>query len=76
MLVSVLPLPQRYYVPDRLRDVYRPRLEASGLWSTSRIEEVEKKKPFDDIKKRDRNEKAKYSLVFEREKVKCMESIL
>lgn len=28
----MLPVPQRYYVPRRIRDSYRPRLEAVGLW--------------------------------------------
>lgn len=32
-LVSMLPVPQRYYVPDRIRSLYKPRLETSGLWS-------------------------------------------
>ncbi|TCD61673.1 hypothetical protein EIP91_008095 [Steccherinum ochraceum] len=32
-LTSVLPVPQRYYVPARLRKAYQPRLEAAGLWS-------------------------------------------
>lgn len=28
----MLPVPQRYYVPRRIRETYRPRLEAVGLW--------------------------------------------
>lgn len=32
-LASMLPVPQRYYVPDRIRNLYKPRLETSGLWS-------------------------------------------
>lgn len=28
----MMPIPQRYYVPDRIRELYRPRLEAVGLW--------------------------------------------
>ena len=39
-LASKLPLPQRYYLPDRLRDTYQPRLDAAGLWNVN----VEKKK--------------------------------
>jgi len=29
---SMLPFPQRYYVPNRIRDTYKPRLQAVGLW--------------------------------------------
>lgn len=29
-----MPIPQRYYVPNRIRELYKPRLEASGLWPT------------------------------------------
>jgi sorting and assembly machinery component 37 len=28
----MLPVPQRYYVPRRIKEGYRPRLEAVGLW--------------------------------------------
>ncbi|KDQ17975.1 hypothetical protein BOTBODRAFT_29290 [Botryobasidium botryosum FD-172 SS1] len=31
-LAEVLPFPHKYYIPGRLREVYRPRLEAAGLW--------------------------------------------
>lgn len=31
-LASFLPIPQKYYVPGRLRDMYKPRLEAADLW--------------------------------------------
>ena len=34
-LASMLPVPQRYYVPSRIRECHRPRLEASGLWILS-----------------------------------------
>jgi sorting and assembly machinery component 37 len=29
----MLPIPQRYYVPGRIRESYKPRLEAAGLWN-------------------------------------------
>ena len=29
-----MPIPQRYYVPNRIRELYKPRLEAVGLWPT------------------------------------------
>lgn len=37
----MLPFPQQYYVPQRIRDSYKPRLEAAGLWHI-KVEEVEK----------------------------------
>lgn len=36
-------MPQRYYVPDRIRQSYRPRLDAAGLW-TVHAEEVEEER--------------------------------
>ena len=27
-----MPIPQRYYVPNRIRELYKPRLETVGLW--------------------------------------------
>lgn len=29
-----MPVPQRYYIPNRIRELYKPRLEAVGLWPT------------------------------------------
>ncbi|GJJ12665.1 hypothetical protein Clacol_006909 [Clathrus columnatus] len=40
-LASMFPLPQRYYVPRRIRDSYKPRLEAAGLWHVIDEEEQE-----------------------------------
>ncbi|KAF8506362.1 hypothetical protein BU17DRAFT_57726 [Hysterangium stoloniferum] len=40
-IASLLPVPQRYYVPSRIRDTYRPRLEAAGLWKV----DIEPDKP-------------------------------
>ncbi|CAK5265043.1 unnamed protein product [Mycena citricolor] len=37
-LASTLPVPQRYYVPIRMRNMTRPRLEAAGLWSEQSAE--------------------------------------
>ncbi|KAL5529767.1 hypothetical protein ACEPAG_5752 [Sanghuangporus baumii] len=42
-LAELFPVPQRYYVPDRLRGMYKPRLEAAGLWSIS-VEEAEEER--------------------------------
>ena len=42
-LASLYPVPQRYYVPHRIRDLHAPRLDASGLWNLAgeEIEDVE-----------------------------------
>ncbi|KAJ6497039.1 hypothetical protein C8R47DRAFT_1113602 [Mycena vitilis] len=37
-LAYSLPVPQRYYVPARIRTMYRPRLEATGLWNNKPTE--------------------------------------
>ncbi|KAJ6525649.1 hypothetical protein B0H19DRAFT_1198199 [Mycena capillaripes] len=37
-LVYSLPVPQRYYVPSRIRSMHRPRLEAAGLWNQQPVE--------------------------------------
>ena len=42
-LAHVLPVPQRYYLPDRIRKLYKPRLDAAGLW-TVHVEEVEEER--------------------------------
>lgn len=31
-IAYALPVPQRYYVPSRIRNMHRHRLEAAGLW--------------------------------------------
>ncbi|KAI5119739.1 hypothetical protein M0805_008669 [Coniferiporia weirii] len=43
-LAELFPVPQRYYVPDRLREAYKPRLEAAGLWSVHAEEAEEEKR--------------------------------
>ena len=60
-LVSMFPVPQRYYVPGRIRESYRPRLEVSGMWGLQAAEKNENK-PFKKINK-DR-EKAEQNLKF------------
>ncbi|KAF8623482.1 hypothetical protein AX15_006265 [Amanita polypyramis BW_CC] len=45
VLSSMFPLPHRYYVPTRIREIYKPRLETSGLWSVPEVEK-EPKNPF------------------------------
>jgi sorting and assembly machinery component 37 len=41
----MFPVPQKYYVPRRIRDTYIPRLEAVGLWNLP-VEEVTKENSF------------------------------
>ncbi|KAL0946677.1 hypothetical protein HGRIS_012865 [Hohenbuehelia grisea] len=69
-LAGFLPVPQKYYVPARLRDSYRARLEAVGLWNLPGIEQ-EPKKPFEAPVKqtKESDPKEKYLRVFERAKV-------
>lgn len=42
-IAGLLPVPQRYYVPTRLRDTYKARLEAIGLWDVPDDSEEMKK---------------------------------
>lgn len=67
-LASAMPIPQRYYVPGRIREAYRPRLENSGLW-TLPMSEQEKKSLFSKDKKKREDHKGAFARVFEREKV-------
>ena len=70
---AVLPIPQRYYVPERLRNSYKPRLMAAGLWITSSEAENEgSRSAFQKIPKRKAKEsqaKQKAKTALEREKV-------
>ncbi|KAF4603805.1 hypothetical protein EYR40_000976 [Pleurotus pulmonarius] len=76
-LAAMQPIPQRYYLPDRIRASYRPRLEAAGLWNLPGIEQQEKK-PFakPSAKIEPENLKDKYVRVFERQKVEEKASAL
>ena len=71
-LVSMLPVPQRYYVPSRLRKSHQPRLEAAELWHVPEVED-EPEEPRRVLgrrkKQRPPNEPHKFKTVFEREKV-------
>ncbi|KII88380.1 hypothetical protein PLICRDRAFT_161408 [Plicaturopsis crispa FD-325 SS-3] len=70
-LAGALPLPQKYYVPDRIRDSHRVRLNAAGLWNQPGIEvkAEERKPPFAEQKKDDPDVKDVFKRVFEREKI-------
>ena len=66
-LASEMPVPQKYYVASRIRETYRPRLEAAGLWSLPSQEE--QKSLFDKDKKKKEDYTVTFSRAFEREKV-------
>jgi len=66
-LASVLSIPQRYYVPGRIREAYKPRLEASELWDVPG-EEAEEKPKFGEKKKEEPKEH-QFKRVFQRERV-------
>ncbi|KAF8350573.1 hypothetical protein F5887DRAFT_939941 [Amanita rubescens] len=69
-LCSAFHLLQRYYVPTRIREMYRPRLEASGLWNHPEVEK-EPKKPFQRIslEKEKAENTSVFQQAFEKEKV-------
>lgn len=70
--MSALPVPQRYYVPGRLRDSYKTRLEAVELWGIPEAEqEAEDAKRFSlrREKKKKQSDADKIKKTFEREKV-------
>ena len=72
MLASLFLVPQKYFVPRRIRDTFIPRLEAVGLWYLPVEEKVIKKSfqnqqkslPIEDIKSN-----TKVSQAFQSEKV-------
>lgn len=72
-LASIMPVPQRYYVPGRIRGAYRPRLESSGLWSFPAVEQ-EKKNLFSKDQRKQEDNKGTFARVFEREKVDMLAS--
>ncbi|KAF4615516.1 hypothetical protein D9613_002752 [Agrocybe pediades] len=71
-LAAIFPVPQKYYVPRRMRDSYFPRLEASGLWKSVVEEEKPTEKPFPrDVRpaeKKKLSNDASLSLAFDKEK--------
>jgi sorting and assembly machinery component 37 len=73
----MFPVPQKYYVPTRIRDSYHQRLLAAGLWKPF-AEETPVDSPFPrdttpaKNKKEDIKSNPTLSRAFEREKV-CYE---
>ncbi|EKM55137.1 uncharacterized protein PHACADRAFT_120191 [Phanerochaete carnosa HHB-10118-sp] len=74
-LAVMLPIPQRYYVPERIRLSWKPRLEAAELWDVVGIEEEEERErqrfSFGLQKKRTKKnqDKLKFKETFERKRV-------
>ncbi|KAI0064474.1 hypothetical protein BV25DRAFT_1800262 [Artomyces pyxidatus] len=66
------PIPQRYYVPNRIRQSYQARLEASGLWNLpgEEIEKESERKAFGEKEKtKEEDPKKVFKSAFERERV-------
>lgn len=63
-LASEMSVPQKYYVASRIREVYRPRLEAAGLWGLPAEEDQKENK------KKKRDYTVTFSRAFERKKVR------
>lgn len=71
-LVSMLPVPQCYYVPSRIRLSYKPRLEAAELWHVPEVEDEPEESRSVLGRRRKRhpeNEPHKFKSALEREKV-------
>jgi sorting and assembly machinery component 37 len=69
-LASFYNIPQSYYVPRRIRQVYQTRLEGNGLWTTSPEEvEVEKPKRFGEKETEKDDPKQIFKNAFQRERV-------
>lgn len=71
ILASVFPVPQCYYAPERMRLLYKSRLEAAELWDVAGIEEEEQRerelfsfhRPAKKHKKTEEKAKAKTNLA-------------
>lgn len=44
-LASMFPVPQKYYIPDRMRNLHKARLESIGLWNVAAEESEAERKP-------------------------------
>ena len=69
-LVEMYSIPQRYYAPGRLRNSYKPRLEAAELWVNIGEEINAKESSFRPTEKPEKNANHhdRFLRVFEREK--------
>ena len=68
-LVEIYGVPQRYYVPERIRASFKPRLESASLWTLPHPEP--EKKSFKDKKAGTLRKQVKeaYNQTLEKEKV-------
>lgn len=72
-LAEIYGVPQRYYVPERIRASFKIRLESTGLWTPPQVEPEGKSfvdKKIDTLRK---HVKEAYNQTLEKEKV-CMDS--
>ncbi|KAF9013975.1 hypothetical protein BDQ17DRAFT_1341840 [Cyathus striatus] len=69
VLSSVVGSLQRFYVPERIRDLYKHRLEAAGLWSLPVVEEDEGKSFKQTPRRKKKNVDLSFRAAFEKEKV-------
>jgi sorting and assembly machinery component 37 len=65
----MFPVPQKYYVPGRIRDTYIPRLEAVGLWNLPEEENNKEKKPQRSFSIGNLKSNKTVSQAFQRERV-------
>jgi sorting and assembly machinery component 37 len=76
-LASMFPIPQKYYVPGRMRNAYFQRLVAAGLWKET-TEEKPSESPFPRDAKPLEETKLKnvstLSRAFDREKVQVIQA--
>ncbi|KAG6876935.1 hypothetical protein C0993_011939, partial [Termitomyces sp. T159_Od127] len=56
-LASSYPIPQRYYIPGRIRGMYQHHLESAGLWDVPRNEEEKKEFKTDKAWQKHKNAK-------------------
>lgn len=75
-LASMFPIPQKYYVPGRMRDAYFQRLVAAGLWKET-TEEKPSESPFPrdakPLEKMRLKNVSTLSRAFDREKVQAIQ---
>ncbi|KXN92218.1 hypothetical protein AN958_08671 [Leucoagaricus sp. SymC.cos] len=72
-LVSMYGVPQRYYVPGRIRASYKPRLESAGLWSLPPPEPAKKQLSKQSANETRKEAKETFTQAFEKEKDKAKE---
>lgn len=76
-LAAIYPIPQRYFVPQRIREIHRPRLEAAHLWNLHPEDNESGQKPkFGEKPKKPKKDlKEESAKAFGREKVQPIHSI-